>query len=285
MIFKPKKQELVKLIQQMNETGRMSALGASGGFEETGDAGGLIPLEEFNANSEDNEQQIEFYDLVINSEKLTSGEHFNDYLVKLKNSYNNVVSFRLESFKLPQLYNNVNDDNNMLRYIYNGDERVIGLEPGLYDIDSIIKCLNIAFERNNDNLTVYEDNSHHITIKSKDKTNFELINEDNSLINVLGFKNQRYTDKYAYKSEEESEININDRVVLYLKMDDIEDTPLITVDLSQDSEEQCPVELSLIDNPLQDLNNFVIKFKNKDDTLFDFKGEPHELHFKIGILN
>ena len=112
-----------------------------------------------------------------------------------------------------------------------------------------------------------------------------MINEDNSLINILGFKNDKYVNKYAYKSEEEPEVNLSDKVVLHLKTDDIGDTPLITIDLAQDPEEQCPVELSLIDNPLKDLNNFVIKFKNEDDTLYNFNGEPHELKFKIGILN
>jgi len=274
--FQTKKQELVKLMQQMK---KMSSPSRSN-------------LKEVDVPSNDDiadsitDPELEFYDLNIKSEDLTSEANYNDYLVDLENSYNNVGSLRLQSFKLPKVHNNITDDNNVIKYVINGDEKRVGLEPGIYDLETIIKGIDIAFSRNKDNLTIYKDNSGYITIKHKDRIVFDLINDEESLTKSLGFKNDKYSGKYAYKSERVPNIDPNNKVVLCVKIDGVidEETPLMTIDLLQDPEEQCPVELSLMDDPIQNLNNFVIKFKDKDGNLYDFHGEPHELNFRIGTL-
>ncbi len=56
------------------------------------------------------------------------------------------------------------------------------------------------------------------------------------------------------------------------------------IDLNKDSKEQCPVKLSLEEEPLRELKAFTIKFKKEDGSLVDFDGKSHEMLFRIGVL-
>ena len=117
-----------------------------------------------------------------------------------------------------------------------------------------------------------------------------MVTDQNTIINLLGFKQEKYLGKNAYKSDEKHSITTINKIYLFINgVGDVDDEkPFATIDLTKQPNEICPIEKSFDDHPITQLSDFIIKFKLDDDpynnTLYDFNNKPHELSFKIGAL-
>ena len=227
---------------------------------------------------------IQYKDILIKSDDYVEPENYNDYMVDFKNEYNKIVSFQLINIKFPEINNLINEYNNDILIIIEDEEFNDKLEPSIYNLQSL---LNMIKQRINTDFEIKMSNENHIILINTKEKNFDLINRGNSVFKQLGFIKSKYMGKNNYVAEELPQFG--NKIDIHLFVEGIDDEkPLLSFDSTIDPNKLCPINITF-QKPIESLPEIFIKFKsnlNPDLNNFtDFYGQPHELLFRIGILN
>jgi hypothetical protein len=223
-------------------------------------------------------KNISYHTITINSRDYAEPEFYSDYLVKLQNQMKNITCFELISVRLFPEFDNIKN-NKCLRCKIDGTERVIHIDRSFCSIEYVIHFL----KENIGHINIDIDQNKYITISVSTNCAFELNNDRNSILKLLGFVDDYYYGSRSYKSEQPHKIEYIDKVYLYI--DNVEDEKPFAI-INTQKGFVLPVKKSF-DDPVT-LDDFAIQFKidNHPDSknYYDFKGYPHELVFKIHKL-
>jgi len=205
---------------------------------------------------------------------------YSSYTIDL-GEYRNIVSISLEDYDFPELQNNINESNNKLSFKQNGELVCLDIEPGIYNISSLISAIHEGVESN---ITIRAEISGIINISSLNNSVFTLHNDENSILGTLGFNKKKYDSRSSYRSEQHHKLLISDKIYLFL--DNIkENEPFAVINANTNSSDTCPIVLDLIGEPIDKLTKLSIKFKigPKSNQLYNFNGRPHSMTFKLGV--
>jgi hypothetical protein len=162
-------------------------------------------------------------DFEINSKKETSPDCYNDYMVNLfKNIY--VTDIKIKNIELPKnKIENINSSNNKLKIIINDTEQIFALEDNYYNRYEIKEYLNEAFSAYN--FDIHCEIEDDVFIFSSNEI-FKMINEETSILSILGFNKRFYVNKNKYIAENSHDIGDN---IYYLIIENISEYPLFYI--------------------------------------------------------
>ncbi len=202
-------------------------------------------------------------------------------MVDLPNDVKNVVGIELLDYKFPQELCYINNTNNELIIIVDGEEKDIELEPGNYSIDEIVEGLQDAFNQYKININIDIDDGEHIILSST-KEIFSFKNDQKYLTRMLGFTEDYYEGERVYRSENKHSLVSK----IYLYIDNISDNePFGIIDLKN---KRTTSIIKKFNNPISEIKEMILKFKRrktKEDDLIDFLNKPHQITFKFESKN
>ena len=157
----------------------------------------------------------------INSKLTVNIDCLNFYEFSLPKTFK-LINIDLIEFKIPKQNNfNVTNKNNILIIEQNKIKHEITIIEGYYNRNDLIKQMNTLLPLNIECLL---ENDHFI-IKSDNI--FMILNDENTILNNLGFIKNAYVKKNIYISE--NTINIGDNI-FYINIDNISKKPLFFID-------------------------------------------------------
>ena len=154
--------------------------------------------------------------IIIESNKYTESEGYNDYIVELEDEITcNMIDIKID-IPLNNI-NNITNENNQIVIIYENNEIIFELEDNMYNRYEICEYLNEGFSMHNLNIECTFDELYY-SITHKNNKNFTIIQNDNSILRDLGFNKNNYSNKSNYTAEQS--LNIGDNIY-YIEFDDI----------------------------------------------------------------
>ena len=230
-----------------------------------------IILEELNLLRTQVNNKHNYLQLEINKTK-------DEYNYKFK-EINNVIGIKLISYSLPeQSYNFNNCD---IKFKINGFNRVIKIEKGFYDINTLLMKLN-----ENDNLHFSLNYKKRLCVSNKTNSvsnNEELIRvndftfEESDVIKKLGFINLTSSNGVL---EASNIIDFRNDSKLKLYLNNIDSNHPFGI-LNFNNSSICEFNFK---NPIK-LNKLHILFKTLDNKKYDFDNMMYNLSFQLIILN
>ncbi len=203
-----------------------------------------------------------FFQLEVNKKEASYNFQFNP--VK------NIASIKLASYNLPQPIYNIIEDT-VFKYKINGNDKIIYIQKGSYNIDTLLNVLNM----NNDEMIFSIDISQKITIKTKENTYFQLI--ENNFSNKLGFIKKPDNPVNILTADRIYDLRPPNKLLLYLK-NIYQEQPIGILNFNGSS--VCDLQF----NQLISLNNLMIEFYTENNILYNFNDIPYNLSFIIEII-
>jgi hypothetical protein len=220
------------------------------------------------------------------NENESNPEYYNDYLVVFKEHYdklidekyikaNKIILDKIDINLIPK----ITEKNNTFKLLLNGAYIDTSLKEGNYSLNKIIKAINDNLESER---IIMENNDGFITVSNKDDKPFDINCVDNSIVKLLGFTEEKYTDGSKYTAEKRHAFN-EDPIYLYV-IDDVENgekNPFAKIN-PDGTFKQLIFELKK-----KDIELLVIQFNTKDTNNWDKKDlvnlgeEPHALTFRF----
>lgn len=215
--------------------------------------------------------KLESTSLEIDPSDITDPSNYNNYLIEFTDDIKNLYSVELQSVTFPNKMYNV--DLCSLLVVINDKEQTVKIPDGLYNIDKILALLN------NSNIGLkFKYSNRRIIISSIDGSNFALIYNKNTVLNYLGFTNNKYVNKNTYKADKEPLIPLVNKISCFIE--NISDQPIGIINLEDIDNIQ--IEKFKLYVELDKISEFLIKFKNyNSDTLYNFKNNGHKLTLLI----
>ena len=215
------------------------------------------------------------FQLIVNSQKYTKTTSYHNYLITLDNELQNITCIKISSINKFPIFNNIHQYN-IFNCNINGQQRVVKLDNCYCSIQYIIRVIKDAIS---DIDIVLKDNGH-ITLIHTGNHSFELLNERNSLLKLLGFQNSYYYSAKEYTSERPHTIVYSEYVHLFL---DVFDEPFISIPTNQSLYDFVPIK-KILNSPIT-VQNIGIEFKLENDKnstkYYDFNEEYHEFVMDI----
>jgi len=229
-------------------------------------------LKDKKINNLSNKNQI----ILIKSDQYAEPEFFNDYMVELDKTFTNVKCIEIQNYNFPKLEKEIEitDDNSDFTFSVNDDEQSVQLENGIFTVKEIINTIQDVLDEADINLKLSIINNK-ITIKHQENEEFNLINNNGSILRELGFTEDVYENDSSYTSENEIK-NINK---IYMFIDNISSNePIGLIDLNKPKSIKKEFK-----KPISELKAIIVKFKvsKDDDELVDFYKKPHQFNLKI----
>ena len=214
--------------------------------------------------------------ILIKSDQYAEPEFFNDYMVELGKTFKNVKCIEIQNCNFPKLEKEIEitDDNSDFTFSVNNDEQSVQLEHGIFTIKEIINTIQEVLNDADINLKLSIVNNK-INIEHTENEEFILINNSNSILRELGFREDTYDNETKYTAEDE----INNINKIYMFIDNISsDEPIGIIDLNK--QKSIKKEFK---KPINELKEIIVKFKlsKDDDELVDFYKKPHQFNLKI----
>ena len=219
------------------------------------------------------------------------------YEFNLDKKLNNITRIELNSYDFPIVNNNINDTNNKIYFKMDvvkseetqndSDSEVRGSEEyeeitqiiiphGSYDISSLIKKMNKLCKSYRIGFT-YNKNSSKVTVKSEADTNLILYNDGNdSVLKMLGFREDNYNDEKSYVSEDVFDVRKNKFIKLVLN--NISEDKFCEIGLNQN---RTSLYYKDYNPPLSSLNSLSVSLLDSNDNIVDFCNLSHKLEFIV----
>lgn len=280
-LIKNKKDELMKLIQELKEE-KVDIKDEQNYIDSIQKSVIENPIK----NQEIIPNNIKYYTLHIKPEEYTDAMYFNDYMVNLKETLTDIISFEITSISLPPINNNIFENDNKFVYVVDEIEKTIELPEGYYDINKLIISIEKGFNHYKDNIIIKYNNNGYVLIKNTDNKEFKILSS--TVAKLLGFKKSIYCDKSSYRSDDKQNMIKSDKIYLFIE-NIIDDKPFAEFDLNNDLTNQYPIKKVFEQGIIHQLSDFIIKFKTspmiEEDIYYDFHGKSHEIICKIGYIN
>lgn len=213
--------------------------------------------------------------ILIESNNYTEPEGYNNYIVELDKEIN-IKDIDLNANIPLNEENNINANNNRIHIKCNNIDVIFELEENKYNRYEICEYLNEGFKANNINIECKFDENYY-EIKHNDNIKFIMINDENSILSILGFTKNLYIYDNCYSAENSPNIGDN---IFYIEIDD-----LFRFKLNQNN------EIIKLHDPLNEnyiAKYFIIKIKKTPNSLIDnndqyafFFMNPHKLFLKV----
>ena len=238
----------------------------------------ILNQRELELNKKENE-----INLIINNYRQLLGSRFyqmnvtsNDNNSKYNYYFNrieNIISFKIISYSIPQPRYNIDSNNNTLLYKINDEDKEIKIDNGKYTIENLIEKLN-----NNDDLKISLNLNQKISITSESK--FEL-KEGNLPNSVLGIKTNdeviQNDNEFCLVGTNTWDLRLPDKLFLYIT--NINSEPISILYFNGNSETQIqfedPIELTQLD----------IELKDEFGNLYDFNNLSHSINIQFELIN
>ncbi len=212
----------------------------------------------------------------IDSEKITSYDCYNDYMIDLEKKIR-LSDIAIKSIELPiNNSENINMMNNELKIIINNKEQIFELEENYYNRYEIKDFLNEAFNAYNFDITC--DIQEGIFIFNS-SSKFTMLNHDKSILPSLGFNKNAYVNKNTYIGESPHQIGDN---VYYLVIENVSSEPLFYINKDNDEIKK------LFDFEPIEIDNLIIKFNKSQKDLIKnskeynyFFNDKHLITFEL----
>lgn len=217
----------------------------------------------------------------VNSSNFTDNECYNDYMINFKSPivFNNL---EISNINIPKNESeNINEDNNVLSVVVNGEKYTFELEENYYNRYEILDFINDAFNSNNIDINCFIENDKYV-FKSNNRFNLD-VSDKKSILPFLGFNNNKYNNRTLYTAD--TTINIGDNI-FYLILSPIHDEPLYEIN----NDDNTIKKLVNLDDSSMELDHLIVQFyKTKKDLIkyntnynFFFKNK-HE--FTVNLIN
>lgn len=210
--------------------------------------------------------------VIIKSDEQTIPQKYNNYTVKFNEPLKSINSITLLKFSIPYIeynitpmYNKIIINNNCAQ-LNSGNYSVIELLNEIHNIDNDVEAVIVS-----DRIKIRSISGSNLILKNNVKCSDGSIIE--SIIDILGFKQDNYDGHNEYISDEP--FNLDPPKLVNLFLNDMR-TPLCMIDLEKQNmvttnTRKCDIEL---------LPALYIAFKRIDNNkLYDFCGKPHILEF------
>ncbi len=224
---------------------------------------------ELDSKEEEIRQLLAYYYL-INQKKyiqvdISSKNKLGKYTYNF-NNISNIQSIKLMSYSLPKPRFNINDHNNLLKYMINDKEEEIKIDNGNYTINNLIKSINKKCD-----FKLHLNTDQKLEIKSKNK--IKLINTLLST-QVLGFINN--VEGKKIKASNTWDLRKPDKLFLYIENIQ-KDVPIGILYFS----DIFPCEI-LLDETIN-LDKLDIKMTDENGNIYNFSNLNHSLSFKFEV--
>jgi hypothetical protein len=205
---------------------------------------------------------------------VSSTDNNSEYSFAFKKIFN-IKEIILMDYKFPNIPHNITNLNNKLSLKKNNTElQILEIPDNIYNSDALIDTIDKMLLQFN--LTIKIDTYNKIIIKSTNSEQFSMVDDDDSVLNILGFTKKIYEGLTSYRSETTHKITTNNMVYLFIT--NISNKSLVSIDLLKKPQDICPININLIAS--LDLENFEIILKSDLNNNILYK-EPHEFKFKI----
>jgi len=236
-----------------------------------------------NIQHDDNSHKSKFTDVLIKSNAWDEPENYSDYMIDFEDyQFKNIVSFQILTMKIPKTSNVITNNNN-ISFTIDDDENSFTINGGSYNTFTLIEAIQKILPKM---FNISIDNNGKVVLRNEMNKQFDISNNDKSVLKQLGFTKPSYVGKKTYIAEEVPIIDKNTKIYLFIEGID-DDNPIIVFDSNTDLKKLCPINVTF-EKPLEHLPEIFIKFKADDDPdsnkFINFHGEPHELLFRIETL-
>lgn len=203
--------------------------------------------------------------------------YYNDFMVTLPKQINNVTKINLSNLKLFRNEKNITSCNNCIKFSLDETCHQIEINSGKYDVITLINELNNTTSENKIDMTFTLCPDKRILIKSSSQ--FTLINEDNSLLKVLGFIDKKYSEKSEYTSDNKISLDDNPKMFIQLIYNGNEKLTS-SFEIPENQEEI--ILTKRLNKPLEKLENVVIRVLQSELIYYDLCG--HSPKFTIEFI-
>lgn len=225
------------------------------------------------ATNQDDDENVEILDL-----KIDPTDNYNDLkniMIKSKTD-RKIVEIILVTYFLPYNENNITRFNNKFVVYYNNKLFTIIIPPMKYDIHTLINY--IKSQATFLDFTIGENNI--ITMCNTQEIKFDLMIDDNTIFQTLGFteKISKYKDSVSYTGSSSYNINSNDKVLFSLS-----GTPMVPMLMEFDKNITSDKILRNTKNGIN-IKQLKMNFMDSNDQYYDFTG-PFNICIKIKYLS
>lgn len=211
--------------------------------------------------------------LDISTTELKNIEDKSDYVYKLPQGINNIISIKLMSYSLPlPRYNIITNINDKLLFNINDTDISIIIPNGKYSIEELLNIININLLKNEKTNNIKFKINYEQKIIIESESNFNLI-ETSLLKENLGFISECKNNN-NYISDNIWDLRIEDKVYLYLN-NISDENPLGVLYFANQTTCQFSFKEHL------DINTLHIKFKDSKGNNYNFNNLHHSLSFVI----
>lgn len=221
-----------------------------------------------------------------------------EFRYELVKELKNVKKLEILSYDIPLNNNNINEGNNKLHFKFS-DENVsqtkeksnesdseqevyesedtdsLVVPTGNYDISTLVKKLNKIGKSYNLTFS-YNKNTSKVTIKSEKK--FSILKKEDSIMNILGFSLDSYSDEDTYVGNKSYDIRKCNYAHLFIS--NIKESEIAVVNISGSKNSYYYVDLDDLDIKYLDLS-----LKDDDENLLDFCNLPFKLEMNFIYSN
>jgi hypothetical protein len=265
-----------------------------------------------------NNNFLKTYHLVIDSRDRNTDSYPNNYnyQIDLDRTYTDIVSVELVSANIPKTEYLINSSNNLLHFNDDGTDYIATIEEGNYTISELTTAIKTAMDATGTSTFTVSSSSttNKITILSSGSTfsllfngGSETYNEttrtkypESSIAPIIGFSKADTSGALTYTGD--NQYNLNGPTYILLDITEFQNLngvnnktisnsfAKIMLDTEQSGYKYFKSQSDYIAKKefsplLAKLAQMNIKFKNYDDSFYDFGNLPHSLYFKITTLN
>lgn len=214
----------------------------------------------------------------IDAKDVTEPAFYNDYMIDLDDvALYNVTAIEMVNYKFPNTNPKIDNTHNQFKFVHNDEEKVVELANGNYELDEIVEAIQSVFDQEETNIKIDITSDNKCVIESADRSTFSLINDDASIMKLLGFDKSVYDNSYIHISNGKHKFNNK----IYMYIDNISLTePFAVIDMNN-TQKTFKKKYS---SPIPELKELVLKFKpieTPDDILCEFNNEPHRITFNF----
>jgi hypothetical protein len=232
------------------------------------------------------ESDLESTVIDIKSDAWTQPEFLSDYHVDLDDPIQNLKKIELRKTDFPMMKPVIDETNNILCLVEQGDDIPIELESGdSMGLNDIIDEVNAALEGANIPIEIIEDRDAHIVIRSTSDEEFGLNFRENSIAPCFGFTEEEYDGETEYRSENQH-VFLSQPYYLFIK--EISNSPICEISpegevtLLLDDMQYADVRTK--SNSNSKINGLTLNFRYDDSMksdLVDFYDEDHKIGFRF----
>jgi hypothetical protein len=188
---------------------------------------------------------------------------------------NRITDITLLSYSIPFNKNNVTRLNNRFTFYFNDQTTRIFIPPGKYEINTLLEY--IKSQANFLDFHVSENNL--ITIKNNLGISFNLIIEENTIFNILGFTDQEinYREQSFYSASNQFNLNANEKVYF-----NISGSPYDPIEMEFDKSIVANKSLKKSNKGFL-MKKMILEFRNSLNEYYDFIS-PFQMCFQITYM-